>query len=340
MGQQLFGQCSRQIRYDENCQIHWKPSGRPAVTDNLANLMLLLSNRYKLYNSLVSQVFENDLVLLKGLQNAFAGIMATRVVLIPEYTDQQGRVQGGHAVDSAIHLSTAFSDSLMSGYSEAQLKELHAGYCALLNHSASDVFLAHYAKNLAVRLLFKHDIAMDIEVQMVQQFQSLYHLRKQVFNLKNMLDPRTEEYVQQGQIEDYPWSQSAALWCQSKLSNQGSVDGIRTDVKVLKSSSWPFCRPTRLNVHPQIARCFDQWEIWYRSTDMMTDSEYHMCAGSDTLILTRLYGLSTVRMSLWFTGPHRTICTMKLPMASILLLFAGQRVPYFNCCGDQGGSRL
>ena len=96
--------------------------------------------------------------------------------------------------------------------------------------------------------------------------------------------------------------------------SEGAVDGVKTFMKVLTIGKWPSYNLISVTLHPQINNCLGQFGRWDRSLRAHCRSPGRS--------LQPLYGLSTVELSLWFVGPHKQNCSMNVPMATILLLFA------------------
>jgi cullin 1 len=298
VGQKIVDECGRHILLGPDGKVQWAPNGKPKVEDNLKSIIHKLCNRYELYQSLMQNVFNSDPRFMKALKEAFVSIMSLEHVTAPEYTDQKGVPHQQRADGAEVKLSDEFADLLSSRDSDEVVLHKIDICVQLFGHlSQKDAFISFHMRHLAQRLLVNKSVNPDWEQQTVQWLQN--HVGARMVNSMGVMlqDMQAQENL------DVVWS-NATDYC-----TQGSVDDIKTAMKVLTFGKWPNYRPINVTLHPQMTTCFDQFGQWYRSTKPKT-------------LLEPLYGLSTVEMVLWFVGPRKKICSMNVPMACILMLFA------------------
>jgi len=256
-----------------------------------------------------------------------------RHVTSPEYTDDIG-VYHAQQVDGAeVQLSQEFAELLSSKDDDDMVLEKVKPLVALFGHCRErDAYIAFHTEFLGRRLLLNKSVSISKERQIMQRLQDCFDTctidlldyyggTTGSFYLGNMFDDMNamlDEMDAQESFEE-EWI-NASTHC-----TEGSVQGISTSMKLLTYGKWPrawnwgmphMCRPC----HPQVNECFDQFSQWYQGAHIQRVSGMSLQWYSRSIHFN--YGLSTVEMSLWFVGANELICTMNVPMATILLLFA------------------
>eukprot|EP00658_Telonema_sp_P-2_P071034 TRINITY_DN6036_c0_g5_i1.p1 TRINITY_DN6036_c0_g5~~TRINITY_DN6036_c0_g5_i1.p1 ORF type:complete len:840 (+),score=294.14 TRINITY_DN6036_c0_g5_i1:111-2630(+) len=303
VGLDIIHECECKVKLKDG-EVNFDSRGRPDIEDNLDELISKLADRYRLYDMLVTEVFEKDVHFQKALKAGFDVVMNQEVTDKPEYTDPRGRVNQAKMQESAVLLADHISALLCkTGNDDEILPDIQTCVTLFTHLRQKDLYIMCHSTHLARRLLTRKTVNMDWEQQTVQWIR-IHTGARMVSKMEVMLQD------QQG-MDDL-----SRMWQQAPESDQGNitVDGIgriKMDMKVLRAGMWPsfdLAECAALRPHPAIAKCFNDYSEWYLATKPKSK-------------LDPFWKLSNCELGLFFTGSRR-LATMNVPQACIMLLFA------------------
>eukprot|EP00656_Telonema_subtile_P017217 TRINITY_DN191_c0_g1_i2.p1 TRINITY_DN191_c0_g1~~TRINITY_DN191_c0_g1_i2.p1 ORF type:complete len:611 (-),score=166.99 TRINITY_DN191_c0_g1_i2:334-2166(-) len=303
VGLDIIHECETKLKLKDG-EMDFDPRGRPAIEDNLKELIPKLANRYQLYEMLVNDVYERDAHFLKALKAGFDNVMNHDVVDKPEYTDPRGKHNKAKLQEPAVLLADYIASLLSkTGNDDEILPEIQTCVALFTHLRQKDLYIACHTQHLAKRLLTRKGINMDWEQQTVQWIRT--HTGARMVSAMEVM------------LQDMQYQENLSqLWQAAPESNQGniSIDGIgrvKMDMKVLTAGKWPsydLGECANIRPHPAIAKCFSDFSTWYLKS-------------KPKIRLDPFWRLSNCELALYFTGSKK-LATMSIPQACIMMLFA------------------